>query len=118
MPPLSTFAELAAFLMVYVARADGQTHYLEEATLNEQLKNFSSHSEELLLKTTQNYPALQDKKLEDILKANESLLCGASANERAELIRSLFAIVNSDGRVQTEETGALRVIRAAVEAAS
>ncbi len=118
MSPFPSFAELAAFLMVYVARADGQAHYLEEATLEEQLKNFTPHSEELLQKTTKIYPTLQVEKIEDTLKANESLLCGASANERAELIRSLFAIVNSDGRVQTEETGALRVIRAAVEAAS
>ncbi len=117
MNPFSTFAELAAFLMVYVARADGQAHYLEEATLTEQLKNFSPQSEKLLLEATRNYPALKDEKIEDILKANEILLRGASENDRQELIRSLFAVVNSDGRVQTEETSALRVIRAAVDAA-
>lgn len=117
MSPFTSFPELAAFLMLYVARADGSAHYLEEATLDEQLKNFTPNSEDLLQKITKAYPALQQEKIEDILKTNESVLCGASANEREELIRSLLAVVNSDGRVQTEETGALRVIRAAVEGA-
>lgn len=117
MSPFSSFPDLAAFLMLYVARVDGTAHYLEEATLTEQLKNFSPNSEGLLLEAARNYPALKDEKIEDILKANESLLRGASGIERQELIQSLFAVVNSDGRVQSEETGALRVIRAAVESA-
>lgn len=118
MPTFSSFAELSAFLMVYVARVDGQAHYLEEATLAEQMKDFAPDSAELLRHINEAYPRIQEEKIEVVLKANEGLIRSASAEQRKQLIESLFAIVNSDGRVETEETGALRVIRAAVEMAS
>lgn len=115
MPAFPNFPHLAAFLMVYIAKSDGQTHFLEETTLVEQLNSFTDDSQGLLKKINLTYPKIQDEKIEAVLKDNESLIRASSNEERLQLIQSLFAIVNSDGRVQSEETGALRVIRGALE---
>jgi len=110
---MTTFPDLASFLMLYVARVDGNAHYLEEATLAGQLKTFAEDSEELLRLTSAAYPKIEEENLEVVLKAHEELIRSASPEQRRQLIESLFAIVNSDGRVQTEETQALRMIRKA-----
>ncbi len=112
---MTTFPDLAAFLMLYVARVDGNAHYLEEATLVGQLKAFAEDSAELLHRISTAYPKIEDEKIEVILKAHEELIRSASPELRRQLIESLFAIVNSDGKVQSEEMGALRVIRAVLD---
>jgi uncharacterized tellurite resistance protein B-like protein len=111
---MTTFPDLAAFLMLYVARVDGNAHYLEEATLAGQLKAFAEDSEALLHRISAAYPKIEDEKIEVVLKVHEDIIRSASPEQRKQLIESLFAIVNSDGKVQSEEMGALRVIRGAL----
>lgn len=112
---MTTFPDLAAFLMLYVARVDGNAHYLEEATLARQLEAFAEDSEALLRRISSAYPKIEDEKIEVVLKAHEALIRSASPEQRKKLIEGLFAIVNSDGKVQSEEMGALRVIRGVME---
>jgi len=111
MTSFSTFAELSAFLLLYVARVDGTAHFLEDDALAEHMKGFTDDSEALLKFTSKAFPKIQDEKLEAVLAENENLIRSTSSEERHKLIASLFAIVNSDGKVQSEETAALRVIR-------
>jgi uncharacterized tellurite resistance protein B-like protein len=115
MPQFTSFAELAAYLMVYIARADGQLHYLEESTLREHLGYFSAEPEAEIRRASESCDAHPMLKIQDVLKANESLIGSTSFNDRMELIRSLYNIINSDGRVHEEEMATLRSIRMFLE---
>ena len=115
MPVFDTFAELAAYLMVYIARVDGQMHYLEEAALNEQMHQFVSDPDPVVQKVGSLYHDFPLAKVEEVLKANQELIGSSSFEDRMELIRSLYGIINSDGRVQEEEMATLRAVRSALE---
>ncbi len=108
-----TFDELAAYLLLYVARVDGQIHYLEEATLKELLGSLTQDDSKLhqAQATFQSNPNV---KIEEVLSTNQSIIQQTPQEQRLLLIEALFAVVNSDGRVQTEETSALRLIRGAL----
>ncbi|MBL7845832.1 MAG: TerB family tellurite resistance protein [Cyclobacteriaceae bacterium] len=110
-----SFTELAAYLMVYIARADGQVHYLEESTLRDHLGYFSGEPDAEILRASKCCDANPLVKIQDVLNANESLIGSTSFNDRMELIRSLYNIINSDGRVHEEEMATLRSIRMALE---
>lgn len=110
-----SFTELAAYLMVYIARADGQVHYLEESTLREHLGFFSAAPDAEIRRASELCDANPMVKVQDVLKANESLIGITTFNDRMELIRSLYNIINSDGRVHEEEMATLRSIRMALE---
>lgn len=114
-PTFTSFADLAAFLMVHVAHVDGQVHYLEEATLTEQMRQFSGDPDQRLREATQMYLSHSGLKVEEVLESNETLIKNSSYEERMDLIWSLYGIINSDGRVQEEEMGTLRAIRSALE---
>ncbi|GEM_PF-1954399 len=115
MPHFATFSELAAYLMVFMARADGQIHYLEETTLTDQMRRFSGDPGNLLRGATEVCEANPQASVEEVLKANDPLIGRASYDERMELIRSLYGIINADGRVREEEMSTLRAIRTALE---
>lgn len=107
----SSFAEFAAFLMLYVARADGQLHHLEEEILKERLRYFSRETETLLEKFYAMTAELEDPKLTCVLRENLDSLKPVSAQDREYLIKSLYAIVNADGRVRAEETQVMKRLR-------
>ncbi len=108
-----SFDELAAYLLVYVARVDGQIHYLEEATLKELLGSLSPDDAKLQ-RAQSTFQAHPNVKIEQVLSANESVIAQTQLEQRQQLIEALFAVVNSDGKVQGEETEALRTIRKAL----
>ena len=97
--------------MVHVANSDGQLHFLEEATVIDNLKKFTPDGEELLKQTLVAIKSAKDEKLSDILKSNDDLLKSATPEEKLNLLKMLFSVVNSDGKVQGEETEALRTLR-------
>jgi len=108
-----TFDELAAYLLLYVARVDGQIHYLEEATLKELLGSLTQ--DDAKIQNAQSiFQANPNVKIEQLLSDHKALIQNEPQDRRQQLIEALFAVVNSDGRVQEEETGALRVIRVAL----
>ena len=115
MKSFDSFPELAAYLMVHVAHSDGQIHFLEEATLIDNLRSFSTEAEALLKQTLEIHKSLAAEKFSDVLLANQAHLQTATVEEKQNLVRLLFSIVNSDGKVQREETQELRTIRAALE---
>jgi uncharacterized tellurite resistance protein B-like protein len=108
-----TFEELAAYLLLYVARVDGNIHYLEEATLKELLGGLTKDDTKLHLAQA-TFLANSNVKIEQLLRDNQALIQQEPKDRRQQLIEALFAVVNSDGRVQEEETGALRIIRGAL----
>jgi uncharacterized tellurite resistance protein B-like protein len=114
-PTFNSFSDLAAYLMVYVALVDGQVHYLEEATLNDQVGQFCSDPDEAILRATQTVKASTLSKIDEVMKANESLIRNSSYEERMNLIESLYSVINSDGRVQEEEMRTLRAVRTGLE---
>jgi len=107
----SSFAEFAAFLMVYVARADGQLHHLEEETLVERLRYFGDDTQTLLQKVAPQAAQLEEAKLSTVLRENYDNLQPVATQDREYLIKSLYAIVNADGRVQAEETQVMKRLR-------
>lgn len=108
--PQSTFEELAVHLLLYVARVDGQVHYLEEATLRDLLGDLST--DDAMIRGAQSaFQANPITKIDEFLKTNDSIIQGAPEKKRQQLVEALFAVVNSDGKVQGEETEALRTIR-------
>lgn len=115
MTAFTKFSDLAAYLLVYMAKADGQVHYLEDASLTEQMKHFTPEPGPVLAHAEKAYETEPAAKIEDIFAANNQLVESISYDTRMELIRSLYAIINSDGRVQEEEMAALRKIRAGLE---
>ncbi len=110
-----TFDELAAYLLFYVARVDGQIHYLEEATLKELLGSIMQDDSKLQ-QAQAIFLANSNVKIEELLSANETIVQQSPPEQRQQLIEALFAVVNSDGKVQGEETEALRTIRKALTA--
>ena len=54
-------------------------------------------------------------KINEVMKANESLISNSSYDERLNLIESLYSVINSDGRVQEEEMQTLRAVRTGLE---
>jgi len=114
MTAFQNFSDLAAYLLVYMAKADGQVHYLEDASLTEQMKQFTKEPGPVLAHANKLF-ATESPSIEDIFAANNHLVESVSYDTRMELIRSLYAIINSDGRVQEEEMAALRKIRAGLE---
>lgn len=111
MVAFQSFAEFAAFLMVHVARADGQWHHLEESVLHEKLGYFTSNGEQILTQMMALYPSIDKTKLPDFLRENFERLEPVSDQDRQELVRSLYAIVNADGRVHEEETQIMKLLR-------
>lgn len=115
MTAFSNFPDLAAYLLVYMARADGQVHYLESASLKEQMQHFTAEPGVALAHADEAFAAEPSVKIEDIFTTNGTLVESISYDTRMELIRSLYGIINSDGRVQEEEMEALRKIRSGLE---
>ncbi len=114
-PTFKSFSDLAAYLMVYVALVDGQVHYLEEATLNDRIGQFCSDPDQAIQRATQMVNASTFAKINEVMKANESLISNSSYDERLNLIESLYSVINSDGRVQEEEMQTLRAVRTGLE---
>ena len=114
-PTFNSFSDLAAYLLVYVALVDGQVHYLEEATLNDRMGQFSPDPDQAIQKATQTYKASTLSKIDEVMKANEKLIGASSYEERMNLIESLYSIINSDGRVHEEEMNTLRAVRSGLE---
>ncbi|MBL7850894.1 MAG: TerB family tellurite resistance protein [Cyclobacteriaceae bacterium] len=114
-PTFKSFSDLAAYLMVYVALVDGQVHYLEEATLNDRVGQFCEDPDQALLQATQVVKASTFAKIDEVMKANESLIRDSSYDERMNLIESLYSVINSDGRVQEAEMQTLRAVRTGLE---
>ena len=114
-PTFNSFSDLAAYLLVYVALVDGQVHYLEEATLNDRMGQFSPDPDQAIQKATQTYHASTLSKIDEVMKANEKLISASSYEERLNLIESLYSIINSDGRVHEEEMNTLRAVRSGLE---
>lgn len=108
-----TFDELAAYLLLYVARVDGQIHYLEEATLKELLGSLTQDDSKIH-QAQATFQANPNVKIEEVLSNNDALIRQTQQEQRQQLIEALFAVVNSDGKVQGEETEALRTIRKAL----
>jgi len=117
-PSFNRFADLAAFLMVHIAHVDGQMHYLEEATLTEQMRRFSGDPDQILRSATEAYRSGGSSKVDEILESNEALIGKSTYEERMDLIWSLYGIINSDGRVHEEEMSTLRAIRSKLEQSS
>jgi len=115
MPVFSSFAELAAYLMVYIARVDGQVHYLEEETLHERMRQFTPAPGQAVVQANETCDAFPTVKVEEVMNANEQLISDATYDERLDLIQSLYSIINSDGRVEEEEMNTLRAVRAGLE---
>ena len=115
MTAFPNFPDLAAYLLVYMARADGQVHYLEDASLKEEMKHFTDQPGAVLKHADEVYVAEPGVSIDDIFSANNQLVESISYDTRMELIRSLYAIINSDGRVHEDEMAALRKIRAGLE---
>lgn len=114
-PTFNSFSDLAAYLLVYVALVDGQVHYLEEATLNDRMGQFSPDPDQAIQKATQTYKASTLSKIDEVMKANEKLISASSYEERLNLIESLYSVINSDGRVHEEEMNTLRAVRSGLE---
>lgn len=114
-PTFNSFSDLAAYLLVYVALVDGQVHYLEEATLNDRMGQFSPDPDQAIQKATQTYKASTLSKIDEVMKANEKLISASSYEERLNLIESLYSIINSDGRIHEEEMNTLRAVRSGLE---
>lgn len=108
------FADLAAYLMVSVARIDGNLHYLEEATLKDLLKDLFPSHEGLLERAETAHKSNPGLKIEEVLKAHEGMIRSTPASERQSLLEALFGIVNSDGKVQQEETSLIKLIRSSI----
>lgn len=115
MPQFSNFENLAAYLLVYMAHVDGQVHYLEQASLKEQLSHFTRTPDQLILQASKAYDSNPTASVEEVMKGNETLIENVSFDQRMDLIESLYGIINSDGRVQEEEMRTLRDIRTALE---
>ena len=111
----STFPDLAAFLLVYMARADGQVHYLEEASLTQELRHFANDPDRLIQQASRICEENRQTNVEDVMKVNQTLIGSVSFSERMDLVESLYGIINADGRVQEEEMRTLRAIRTALE---
>ena len=114
-PTFNSFSDLAAYLLVYVALVDGQVHYLEEATLNDRMGQFSPDPDQAIQKATQTYKASTLSKIDEVMKANEKLISASSYEERLNLIESLYSVINSDGRIHEEEMNTLRAVRSGLE---
>lgn len=114
-PTFSQFSDLATYLLVYVAMVDGQVHYLEEATLNERVGQFSKKPDEAIERATRTYNASTLARIDEVMSANEKLISAASYEERMNLVESLYSIINSDGRVHENEMNTLRAVRAGLE---
>ncbi len=114
-PTFHSFSDLATYLLVYVALVDGQVHYLEEATLNDRVGQFSPDPDQAIQRATQTYNASTLAKIDEVMKANEKLIGSSSYDERLNLIESLYSIINSDGRVHEEEMNTLRAVRSGLE---
>lgn len=114
-PTFNSFSDLAAYLLVYVALVDGQVHYLEEATLNDRMGQFSPDPDQAIQKATQTYKASTLSKIDEVMKANEKLISASSYEERLNLIESVYSIINSDGRIHEEEMNTLRAVRSGLE---
>ena len=106
-----TFPEFAAFLMAHVAMADGQLHHLEEATVAEKLQHFGNDYRQWMDTAVDQARSTDTSKMTEILTENYQRLQPVAEHDREHLIRSLYAIVNADGRVQEEESQMMKRLR-------
>ena len=106
--------DFASFLFLHLAWVDGSLHPNERETILEKMKEIfpgnSSYEERLLVQETE-YRALGSAAAEELITRSWSDFSSIDPEMKSKLYAGLFDIINSDSRVNEEETRLLKVLK-------
>ncbi len=102
------------FLFLHLASVDGSLHPNERETILEKMEELfpeNSHVEEKLNTLDAEYRKLGFSAAEELLTEGWPSFASMGNEMKAELYADLFDIINSDARVNEEETRVLKIFK-------
>ncbi len=114
MNELENFEDFSLLLFLHLASVDGSLHPNERDTILEKMKELfpenSSYEEKLLAMETR-YRKLGSGVAEELITSTWQNFSSIDPSMKYKLYAGLFDIINSDSRVNEEETRFLKVLK-------
>ena len=113
MDNIHSLEEFTRLLFLHLASVDGSLHPNERETIIEKMNDLfpGNQHEEKLITLEAEYKKLGFAVAEEVLTDNWSSFSSIDQEMKKKLYANLFDIINSDARVNEEETRVLRILK-------
>ncbi len=114
MRALESLEDFTRFVFLHMGYVDGSLHPIEKDAIIEKLNALfpgHPHVEGELLRLETEYRALGSGAAEALIKSGSAAHFHIDPNKKREIYAALFDIINANGRIHSEETHTLRMLK-------
>jgi uncharacterized tellurite resistance protein B-like protein len=111
---LNTIEDFTLLLLFHMAHVDGSIHPNERDTIFERMRSMfpdDSSIDQKVMSIEREYLSLGDMRAETLLKESMLKFNATDLSLKREIYAALFDIINANGKVNQEETQALKLFK-------